>query len=306
MIIAFPKIFSIGTDYIRDVFKDGPVEVTEKIDGSQFAFGKIDGELVMRSKGKVLIRHAPEKMFMRACAYVESIEHLLPEGLAFYCEYLQAPRHNVLKYGRVPHNHLMLFGVRHVRGDSFLASAGSRAFLDYAERLDIEPVPHIGDIEIKNPVVLAELLDRESVLGGAKIEGFVVKNYNRQFLLGGQPMPLMAGKYVSEAFKEVHRSSWKGEHTGKGRLETFMDSFCTEARWHKAVQHLREAGKLINDPKDIGLLIKEVHRDIAEEEKEAIKNWLFLNFIGDINRAAVKGLPEWYKEQLFARVFEEA
>lgn len=306
MIIAFPKIFSIGTDYIRDVFKDGPVEVTEKIDGSQFAFGKIDGELVMRSKGKVLIRHAPEKMFMRACAYVESIEHLLPEGLAFYCEYLQTPRHNVLKYDRVPHNHLMLFGVRHVRGDSFLASAGSRAFLDYAERLGIEPVPHIGDIEIKNPVVLAELLDRESVLGGAKIEGFVVKNYNRQFLLGGQPMPLMAGKYVSEAFKEVHRSSWKGEHTGKGRLETFMDSFCTEARWHKAVQHLREAGKLINDPKDIGLLVKEVHRDLAEEEKEAIKNWLFLNFIGDINRAAVKGLPEWYKEQLFAKVFEEA
>ena len=26
----------------------------------------------------------------------------------------------------------------------------------------------------------------------------------------------------------------------------------------------------------------------------------------DINRAAVKGMPEWYKEQLFAKVFGEA
>ena len=49
-ISAFPKIFAIGTDYIKDLF-NGPVEITEKIDGSMFVFGKVDGELFMRSKG---------------------------------------------------------------------------------------------------------------------------------------------------------------------------------------------------------------------------------------------------------------
>jgi len=49
LINAFPKIFAIGTDYISNIFDD-EVEITEKIDGSQFAFGKVNGELFMRIK----------------------------------------------------------------------------------------------------------------------------------------------------------------------------------------------------------------------------------------------------------------
>lgn len=53
MIKAFPKIFAIGTDYIKDIFSE-TVEVSEKIDGSQFGFGKINGDVFMRSKGAQL------------------------------------------------------------------------------------------------------------------------------------------------------------------------------------------------------------------------------------------------------------
>lgn len=269
MITAFPKIFSIGTDYIRDIFKE-PVEITEKIDGSQFAFGKINGELVMRSKGKVLLREAPEKMFINAVSYVEAIEHRLPDNIAFYCEYLKTPKHNTLAYKRIPNNHLMLFGVKSIPGEVF--SIEKMHF--WADELNIERIPLLGFHEIHNPMQLAEIIESESALGGAMMEGVVVKNYRRQFLLGGWPMPLMAGKFVSEAFKEVHRKSWGKEHTGKGKLETFFESFCTEARWEKSVQHLRDNGDLLNDPKDIGQLIKAIHLDIEEEEKEAIKNFL--------------------------------
>ena len=45
---AFPKIFTIGQDYISDLFKDD-VEVTEKVDGSQWVFGKVGGDLLRRS-----------------------------------------------------------------------------------------------------------------------------------------------------------------------------------------------------------------------------------------------------------------
>jgi hypothetical protein len=151
---------------------------------------------------------------------------------------------------------------------------------------------------------LQYLLQTESILGGPKIEGFVVKNYERKFLLGGQPMPIMAGKFVREDFKEVHRQSWGKKYTGKGRWETFVESFRTEPRWQKAVQHLAERGELENSPRDIGKLIKEVQGDIIGEEKEAIKEFLWSQFGQEVVRTAVKGLPEWWKEKLLSRSFD--
>lgn len=302
MIKAYPKIFAIGTDYIRDIF-DGVVEITEKVDGSQFAFGKVNDELYMRSKGKIQFADAPDKMFQPAVSYVQSIEHLLPNDMVFYCEYLRTPKHNTLAYERTPDNNLMLFGVAK---DSFSSSFTEdfHELADWAEILGIEPIPsmHVR-AEIKSVLDLNDLLDRESFLGKAKIEGIVVKNYAKQFLLGGQPMPLMAGKYVSEQFKEVNRTTWKGENTSKGKWDLFKEGFRTEARWEKAVQHLAEAGTLTNEPRDIGNLIKEVQRDILEEETEYIKNFLFKEFGQDILRKSIAGLPEWYKNRLAERSF---
>lgn len=50
-------------------------------------------------------------------------------------------------------------------------------------------------------------------------------------------------------------------------LELLYDSYRTEARWQKAVQHLRDEGKLLGEPKDIGPLMAEIWRDLVEEEK---------------------------------------
>lgn len=106
---AFPKIFAMGTRYIADILKE-EVEVTEKVDGSQFGFGKIDGEVICRSKGKIQPLDNPDKMFKEAVEYVLSIEDKLAEGNFYYAEYLQKPKHNNLKYGRIPNNHLILLG----------------------------------------------------------------------------------------------------------------------------------------------------------------------------------------------------
>lgn len=45
---AFPKILHLGDKAIRDIF-DEEVEITEKVDGSQFGFGIVEGELIIRS-----------------------------------------------------------------------------------------------------------------------------------------------------------------------------------------------------------------------------------------------------------------
>lgn len=299
MISPFPKIFAIGTTYILDIFKH-EVEVTEKLDGSQLSFGKINDTLYIRSKGAQLFIENPEKMFSEGISYIDSIQNRLPNNYVFYSEYMKKPKHNTLKYNRIPKNHLMLFGIMDIHQQFH-----NDRLDEFADLFEIDSVPILFRGKINHAGELMSFLERESYLEGCNIEGVVVKNFENKFLLGGQPIPLMAGKLVSEGFKEVHRERWGNEEKTKSRLEVFYDSFRTEARWEKAIQHLRDKGELLEDPKDIGNLIKEIHRDIESEEKENIKEFLYREFIGEIKRKSVANFPYWYKEYLLNKSFGE-
>lgn len=298
MIKAFPKIFQLGTKYIDTIFED-EVEISEKIDGSMFAFGKINNELFIRSKGKQLFFDNPEKLFQEGVEYIESIQNKIPNNHIFYAEYLKKPKHSCLAYDRIPKNHLILFGVCSEK------EVFSKNLEEYAKLLDIESVPILFKGKINNSEELLKYLELTSILGGQKIEGVVVKNYNKTVLVGGQVMPIMNGKYVSEAFKEVHNKNWKKDNTGKGKFETFVESFKTDARWNKAIIHLKEKGELEETPRDIGKLMKEVKEDIIKEEKENIKDFLYKTFSGQILRTAVRGFPIWYKEKLLKENIDE-
>lgn len=288
----FPKIYAIGDRHISSIFNE-PVEITEKVDGSQFGFGVVNGELICRSKGKELVTSAPEKMFKVGVESAEAFADRLIEGVFYYAEYLQKQKHNIVKYDRVPKGNLALFGMtfngvfenRH----SVLASE--------AERIGIDVVPLVYLGRIDDPRDIFPLIDHESFLGGAEVEGIVVKNY-KEFFVADRLHAVMSGKYVSEKFKEVHSNQWKKLHTGKGKWDVFVDSFKTDARWEKAVQHLRDDGNLEGSPRDIGCLVKEVQRDITAEEKENIKAFLWNNFGRQVLRNSVHGLPEWYKRKL--------
>jgi hypothetical protein len=224
MITAFPKIFAIGTKYIEDIFKE-EVEITEKLDGSQFIFGKIDGVIYIRSKGAVIYPETCPTMFIEGLKYVQSIQNDLPEGITFYGEYFQKPKHNCLKYNNIPKNHIALFGAI----DKAHKCTPMEGLQVYADFLGIDIVKSIYYGIIFRPSGLTKFLERESMLGGTKIEGIVVKNYHRPFLLSGNPMPLMCGKLVSEDFKEVNKKSWK-EHKLDGGVESIIEGLKTEAR----------------------------------------------------------------------------
>lgn len=196
----------------------------------------------------------------------------------------------------------MLFGVAD-NTDRFVSEYDE--LKKYAEDIDIETVPLIYKGKIDSVEKLFDFLGKESILGKSKREGIVVKNYNKKFLLGDMPMPLMAGKYVSEEFKETNDKNWKQRKTAKDKWEGFKDSFRTEARWNKAVQHLRESGELENSPRDIGKIIKEIQKDIEEEEKENIKEFLYKEFSSEIYKNAIKGVPEWYKTNLVKNSIQE-
>jgi hypothetical protein len=292
MIPAFPNIFTLGTVYVKDIFLD-EVEITEKIDGSQFSFGKINGALHMRSKEAQLYSGAPVSMFKLAMDYIESIQDRIPDNTIFHAEYLSKCKHNTLKYDRVPKNNIILFGARDTTERMY-------SYVDlgmFAQGFDIEVVPLLYRGMINNVDQLLNYFDTISALGGTKIEGVVVKNYNRTALVGGMVLPLMCGKMVSEEFKEKHGVNWD-KNKGVNKLEAFCQSFRTEARWQKAVQHLRDSGQLAEEPSDIGKLIKAVNIDIEAEEEVYIKEWLYREFKGQLLRTATRGLPEWYKEKL--------
>jgi hypothetical protein len=290
---SYPKVWALGHSGIKELLFD-EVIVEEKIDGSQFSFGRFNGELRCKSKGAEINVEFPEPMFLNAVETAKSLD--LIDGLTYRAEYLKSPKHNVIAYDRIPDKHLIIFDIT-VGLEEYLVPEVKQT---ESKRIGLECVPLLFRGVINDPAAIASLLDTTSVLGGQKVEGIVIKNYSRF----GIDKKILLGKFVSEAFKEVHESEWKAANPTKTDIVAHLiQSYKTPARWDKAIQHLREAGKLTQSPKDIGLLIKEVQSDIETEEKEEIKNKLYANVIQHIKRGVVGGLPEYYKEHLMKQQF---
>ena len=103
----------------------------------------------------------------------------------------------------------------------------------------------------------------------------------------------------------VHAGEWRKNNPTQGDiLNQLIERYRTPARWAKAVQHLREDGKITDTPKDIGLLIKEIGDDVERECAAEIRDILFAHFWPDIRRGLMRGMPEWYKEQVMILSFQ--
>lgn len=298
---GFGKVHAVGHRYTQGLL-DEPVEVTEKLDGSQFSFGVVNGELHMRSKRAVIYTVNAPKMFVPAVCTAKVLfeQGQLREGYIYRGEAFQSANHNALRYNRPPQNSIALYGVdRAGGGHDYLQHA---ELTEIAEELGLEAVPLLYSGMVNDLKTLDDLLEKESMLGGAKIEGVVLCRRDTPFF-GPDGKPIRA-KYVSEAFKETNEKAWRKKNPKKADiLETIRARYAVPARWQKAVQTLAEEGKLQGAPQDIGLLIKAVKEDIKEECEEDIKDMLFASFIGDILRGSTRGLPEWYKRQLAEQEF---
>ena len=168
------------------------------------------------------------------------------------------------------------------------------------ERLGFEAVPSLGVLTIESLDMFEQLIDRESSLGGAKIEGVVVKNYLRF----GRDGKAIMGKFVSERYRETHEKAWKSKNPSQlSVLASLCQTYRSEQRWEKAIQHRKEDGELQNAPQDIGPLMKLIQADLEEECEDEIKNKLFKWAKGPILRTCVAGFPEWYKRRLLGAQF---
>ncbi len=293
---SFPKVWALGHGAITELLYDA-VLVEEKVDGSQFSWGKFNGELKIRSKNQEMLLDAPEKMFSKAVETVIALKDRLIDGWTYRAEYLEKPKHNVLAYDRIPDKHLILFDVNPGE-EQYLDRAAKEA---EAKRLGLEVVPCLFQGKVSTASELERLLGTVSILGGQKIEGFVIKNYQRF----GRDKKVLMGKFVSENFKEKHKQDWKeGNPSQNDIIQLLVNTYRTPARWDKAIQHLRENGKIEDSPKDIGKVIKEVPKDLLAECGEEIKDTLFRWAFPDLVRGVNRGVAEYYKEKLFKKQFE--
>lgn len=291
---SYPSIFNLGHAAISELLS---VQVIgeEKVDGSQFSFGvDEEGTLRVRSRGQEMNTEAPERMFAAAVQTAKDLLWRLWPGWTYRAEYLSKPKHNTLCYTRTPERNLILFDV----------NTGMDSYLSYddkvaeGKRIGLEVVPKLFE-GILAGQDLHQLIDHQSVLGGTGVEGVVFKpiGYN----IFGRDKKVLMAKFVSERFKEVHSKEWRKENpTSADILGVIGARFTTEARWEKAVQHMKEAGKLESSPRDIGPLMKEVPEDILSECEEDIKAALWTWAWPHVRRQVTRGLPEWYKKRIAA------
>ena len=294
MLHSYPEVYQLGHKIVSNVL-DGNVLVEEKVDGSQISFG-IDenGILSVRSKKVDINTDKPDGMFKKAVEWIVSNQSSLYPNWVYRGEYLLKPKHNTLEYYRVPHNHIIIFDI----------CDGLESYLSYsdlcaeAKRIGLEVVPLFAEGVFTEANILAHKdiwLSRESILGGTKVEGVVIKNYN---VFTAQKKVAMA-KIVRQEFKEQNSSNWKDEHpTSQDIIQRLIETYRNEARWRKAVQHLRDAGELQGEMKDIPLLMKEVSADVLKECKDEIVERLFAYAWPKIMKGITRGLPEWYKTQI--------
>ena len=303
----YPKILSLGHDLVAEIF-DNPVELSEKIDGSQCRIHLTTSHCDCGSKNT---GHADEKMFELAHKQTERIWNeriwcTFGNDVTLFCEFLNKPKHNVLVYDRVPLNNLYLFGG--IIDDEHLRTED---LMEVAKELNIEPPNILGhEVEIKSEEDIKGHLTTESVLGGTKLEGVVIKNYHLSYpplLVSTQAFlryPL-AGKLVRDDFKERLNKEWGGKKKKVVPLIRVVDEFLTEARFNKTIQHVTDEGNISNEMSDLKYLIPEFYNDLLDEEKEAIIEIAMVDFWKQLRKRCDGFVVNSYKTHLLDRQFDK-
>lgn len=300
---SYGKIYNLGHRAVRDLL-DFPVQVQEKIDGSQFSFGVRNGVLNMRSK-RAIVHEGNEAGQFKICS--ETVQALfaagmLEEGWTYRGEAVTKPRHNHIVYGRIPLGGIILFDID--RGEEDMADYDTLCV--EADRIGLEVVPRFNVGKIKTIEDLTVVCDHKSVLGGeSNIEGIVIKPLGLIFdTLTGKTL---RAKIVAPEYRETQTTSWKKANPNRGDfIEALVNGLKTEARWRKAIQTLRNDGVLDDSPKDIGPLLKEISQDTLEEEGDAIAAALLKHFWKkSISRGIIRGFPEFYKQSLLELQFSD-
>lgn len=293
----YPKPITLGNPELQGMW-NSPVVVQEKIDGSQFSFGIDENDqLICKSRASKINLAEPSNLFAPAVEKCKLLheQRRLRVGYVYRAEAMASRRHNRIAYEQAPCGGMVLFDVE-IHPNVFLPPT---QLIFEAAYLDLQVVPHIATINSPpTKEQLEEWLQQKSILGGP-IEGVVMKNYD---VVDPRTGEVYMAKYVRPDFNEVKPKTKIS--SGLEGLDVFIDSYSTEARWHKAIQHLHEEGRLKFKPQDIPILIREIQADLLKEEADTIRKRLWELVWPKILRSATNGFGNFYKKWLFDQAYE--
>ena len=289
---SYSKIWNLSHRAVSGILNDTCI-VEEKIDGSQFSFGVRDGELYFRSKGAVIFEPEPPNIFKSAVEAVRDIHNSigLRDGWVYRAEAIKGRGHNTLTYERAPKSGLVIWDIDKAQQD--LLGWEDKKIESDRLGLEVTPVLYEGKVTIS---ILDDLLKSQPMLGGKMVEGLVIKRLYDNTIYG-RDGKVLVGKYVSEQFREHHKSNPEYKKANKKDIVTMLvEQYATEARWQKSVQHLEETGELNYVPQDIPKILKAVNIDIIEECADDIKEVLFKHYWKQLSKGFTRGLPVWWKD----------
>jgi hypothetical protein len=299
-LMKYPEVLNANdVRKTRIEFSEGEYFIEEKVDGSQFRFGIVDGEHKFGSHHIDYEGYTTDKMFQQAVVIAEGILKKVSgfDNIVFFAEYLAKPKQNALKYSRVPLSNFYLFDVA-VDGKFVSPSE----VIKFADEVGVEPV---RVLEVKRQLPEIEYLDSivnmESVLGGEKMEGVVIKNYDMNIVINGK-LRFFSLKYVREKFRELNKIEHLDENKKVSPEDIVSRLINKEAVWSKAIQRIQEDGIITYEMRDIQSLIEAVKDDIEKEYKETIKEEMYRVYKKDIEKAVVRGLAEYYKKYLYEAI----
>jgi len=271
----------------------------EKIDGSQLSFSvSPQHELTFYNKHTTL-KDDPS-FFRKSISMLNEIKEVFSPSFRYHGESVCSLRHNVVQYGRVPKYYFVLYDLQNEKTRQYLSvdemeEEAKRTGLEHVQRLyqndDEKVVPYEFMKTFLQGVESGEI---RSMFGG-EMEGVVLKHHAYVDSHGKRISTKL--KYVTPKFQEIHQMKKPKEKICPEEFIAYLGSqFCTQPRFHKAVQHLGERSTLTgNFDSDILLLTEELDKDLTEECSVLIMNYLWTEFSPLIKKFIREQLSAWYK-----------
>lgn len=154
---------SKGVDFITKLFSND-VYITEKIDGSRFAFKKENGELLFfKRDGKTpinMVDRTVMSFYETAINHIESLNlNSIPEGIVFGFEYFANSNPGSIVYDKIPKNNLILTDIN--SGGSAITNIDT--LVSYSKKLKVSPPPIIynGKMNSKQKEQLIDFLETD-------------------------------------------------------------------------------------------------------------------------------------------------
>lgn len=295
---AYPSIVTLDVKSTRDWSENHQYYIEEKIDGSQLSIMINDGILSFYNKNKIAGMNNAFEKAITMLSFKYNGKDILNPDYTYHGESVCRIKHNVCVYERTPKNYFILYDITY--NNEYLSSEAKKL---EADRVGFEIVPtlyHNTD-PTQNPYEICDKLIKQiesgeitSCLGG-NIEGIVLKHH--AFFKKGKSVATKL-KLVTTNFKERHIVKQpKAELSADDFLMSLGQSFCTEARFHKAYQHLVEDNRIDpNLPKksDKDKIIMELNADFDKEYKDELKELLYTEFNPLLKKLGREGAGNWF------------